>query len=59
MFPSLLQVFAKLGTYTELRTMSFIDSTGVACSGSVNHNQVQVLRIPDFFTCANIQIFFI
>ena len=26
--------------------MSFIESTGVTCSDSVNHNQVQVLRIP-------------
>ena len=30
----------------ELQTMSFIESTGVACSDAVNHNQVQVLRIP-------------
>ena len=34
------------GTYTELQTMSFIESTGVACSNSVNHNWVQVLSIP-------------
>ena len=26
--------------------MSFIESTGFACSDSVNHNRVQVLRIP-------------
>ena len=26
--------------------MSFIESTGVACSDSVGHNQVQVLSIP-------------
>ena len=25
---------------------SFIESTGVACTDSVNHNQVQVLSIP-------------
>ena len=30
------------GTYTELRTTSFIES----CSGSVCHNRVQVLSIP-------------
>ena len=30
----------------ELRTMPFIDSTGVACSDSVSHNQVQVLNTP-------------
>ena len=34
------------GTYTELRTTSFIESMGVTCSDSVSHNQVQVLRIP-------------
>ena len=34
------------GTYTELRTTSFIEFTGVACSGSVSHNWVQVLSIP-------------
>ena len=26
--------------------MSFIESTGVACSDSCNHNQLQVLSIP-------------
>ena len=35
-----------LGTFTELRTPSFIESTGVACSDSVSHNWVQVLSIP-------------
>ena len=34
------------GTYTELRTTSFIESTGVACFDSVSHNRVQVLSIP-------------
>ena len=29
----------------ELRTMSFIESTGVSCSDSISHNQVQVLSI--------------
>ena len=33
-------------TYTELRTTSFIGSTGVTCSDSVNHNRVQALSIP-------------
>ena len=33
-------------TFIELRTTSFIESTGVACSDSVSHNQVQVLSIP-------------
>ena len=26
--------------------MSFIESTGVACSDSISHNRVQVLSIP-------------
>ena len=34
------------GTFTELRTTSFIETTGVACSDSVSHNRVQVLSIP-------------
>ena len=34
------------GVYKELWTKSFIESTGVACSDSVRHNRVQVLKIP-------------
>ena len=34
------------GTFTELRTTSFIESTGVACFDSVSQNRVQVLSIP-------------
>ena len=34
------------GTVTELRTTSFIETTGVTCSDSVCHNRVQVLSIP-------------
>ena len=34
------------GTFTELRTTSFIESTGVACFDSISHNWVQVLSIP-------------
>ena len=34
------------GTFTELRTTSFIETTVVACSDSVSHNQLQVLSIP-------------
>ena len=37
---------SNLGTYIELRTTSFIESTGVACSDSISHNLVQVLSIP-------------
>ena len=33
-------------TYTELWTTSFIESTGVASSDSVNHNRVHMLKIP-------------
>ena len=46
MSSGLLQVFVELGTYTELRIKSFIESTEVACSHSVSHNRVQVLNIP-------------
>ena len=49
MSSGLLQVFVKLGEPTrnfELRP--FIESTGVTWSDSVNHNRVQVLRIPVF-----------
>ena len=34
---------SNLGTFMELQTMSFIESTGVACSDSISHNQVQVV----------------
>ena len=36
---------SNLGTYTELRTTSFIESTDVAGSDSVGHNRLQVLSI--------------
>ena len=32
--------------YMELRTTSFIESMGIACSDSVSPNRVQVLNIP-------------
>ena len=34
------------GTFTELRTTSFIKTTAVACSDPVSHNRVQELGIP-------------
>ena len=34
------------GTFTELRTTSFIESTRIACSDSVCHNRGQVLSMP-------------
>ena len=46
MSSGLLQVFANSGTFTEFRTTSFIESTGVSCSDSVSHNRLQVLSIP-------------
>ena len=46
MSSGLLQVFANSGTFTELRTKSVIESTGVVYSDSVSHNRVQVLSIP-------------
>ena len=45
-----LRCLSNSETYMELWTMPFIESTGVAISDSVNHNQVQVLRIPVFVT---------
>ena len=38
------------GTFTELRTTSFIETTGVTCSDSVWHNRVQVLSIPVYYS---------
>ena len=44
--PAFFRCLSNSGTFTELRTMSFIETTGVACSDSVSHNRVQVLSIP-------------
>ena len=44
--PAFFTCLSTSGTFTELRTTSFIETTGVACSDSVSHNQVQVLSIP-------------
>ena len=44
--PAFFRCSSNSGNYTELWTTSFIESTGVACSDSVSHNQVQVLSIP-------------
>ena len=44
--PAFLRCLSNSGTYTELRTTSFIESTVVACSDSVSHNRIQVLGIP-------------
>ena len=44
--PAFFRCLSNSGTFMELRTTSFIESTGVAYSDSVSHNRVQVLSIP-------------
>ena len=44
--PAFFRCLSNSGTFTELRTMSFIESMEVACSDSVSHNWVQVLSSP-------------
>ena len=44
--PASFRCLSNSGTFTEHRTTSFIESTGVVCSDSVSHNWVQVLSIP-------------
>ena len=44
--PAFFSCLSNSGTFTELRTTFFIESTRVACSDSVGHNRVQVLSIP-------------
>ena len=44
--PAFFRCLSNLGTYTELQTTSFIETTGVTCSDSVCHNWVQVINIP-------------
>ena len=60
--PPAFRCLSNSGTFTELRTTSFIESTRVACSDSVSYNQVQVLSFPvlllacsDDWTC-NLQM---
>ena len=45
-FQAFFRCLLNSGTYTELRTTSFIESTGVVCSDSISHNRVQMLVIP-------------
>ena len=42
---AMFRCLSNSGTYMELRTTSFIESTGVAFSDSVSHNRIQVLSI--------------
>ena len=44
--PAFFRCLSNSGTFMELWTTSFIESSGVACSDSVSHNQVQALSIP-------------
>ena len=44
--PAFFGFLSNLGTFTELQTMSFIESTGVTCSNSISYNRIQVLSIP-------------
>ena len=45
--PAFFRCLSNSGTFTELRTTSFIESTGGGiCSDSLSHNRVQVLSIP-------------
>ena len=44
--PAFFRCLSTSGTFTELRTTSFIETMDVAYSDSVSHNRVQVLRIP-------------
>ena len=44
--PAFFRCLSNLGTFTELQTTSFIESTGITCSDPISHNRVQVLSIP-------------
>ena len=44
--PAFFRCLSNSGTFTKLRTTSFIESRGGGCSDSVSQNQVQVLSIP-------------
>ena len=45
--PAFFRCLSNSGTFTELRTTSFIESTWVACSVSVSRNRVQVLNMAN------------
>ena len=44
--PAFFRCLSNSGTFTELRTTSFIESTVIVCSDSDSYNRVQVLSIP-------------
>ena len=47
--PAFFRCLSNSVTFTELRTTSFIETTGFACLDSVSHNRVQVLSILVLF----------
>ena len=51
--PAFFRCLSNLGTFTELLTTSFNESTGVTCSDSVSHNRVQELSIPVLLLACN------
>ena len=48
--PAFFRCLSNSGTFTVLRTTSFIETTGVACSDSICHNRVQVLSTPVYYS---------
>ena len=50
--PAFFRCLSNTGTFTELWTTFFIESTGVACSDSISHNRVHVLSIPVCYSLA-------
>ena len=54
--PAFFGCLSNSGSYTELRTKPFIESTGVDCFYSVSHHRVQVLSIPVLLLACNIQV---
>ena len=51
--PAFFRCLSNSGTFTELRTTSFIESNGVTCSDSVSYNRVQVLSISVLLLACN------
>ena len=49
--PAFFRCLLNSGTFTELRTTSFIESTGIVCSDSVSHNRVTPPEMNWDFYC--------
>ena len=43
-----LCIISNSGTYTEIQTKPFIQSTGIDCSNSVNYDRMQVLSYSKY-----------